>query len=204
MKKKGLLVVVSGPSGAGKGTICKNFMNNNQDMLISISSTTRNPRENEIDGINYCFVTKQEFENLMHADALLEYVHVFGNYYGTPKKWVLDCVEKGKNVLLEIEILGAMKVKEKYPEAILVFVLPPSLKELKNRITARGTETVEQIENRMSRAMQEIKTIDKYDYFIVNDNLERAVEDLESIISAENNKVKRYSQVIVIIYEEEL
>ena len=134
MKKKGLLVVVSGPSGAGKGTICKNFMNNNQDMLISISSTTRNPRENEIDGINYCFVTKQEFENLMHADALLEYVHVFGNYYGTPKKWVLDCVEKGKNVLLEIEILGAMKVKEKYPEAILVFVLPPSLKELKNRI----------------------------------------------------------------------
>ncbi len=204
MKKKGLLVVVSGPSGAGKGTICKNFMNNNQDMLISISSTTRNPRENEIDGINYCFVTKQEFENLMHADALLEYVHVFGNYYGTPKKWVLDCVEKGKNVLLEIEILGAMKVKEKYPEAILVFVLPPSLKELKNRITARGTETVEQIENRMSRAMQEIKTIDKYDYFIVNDNLERAVEDLESIISAENNKVKRYSQEIVNIYEEEL
>ena len=204
MKKKGLLVVVSGPSGAGKGTICKNFMNNNQDMLISISSTTRNPRENEIDGINYCFVTKQEFENLMHADALLEYVHVFGNYYGTPKKWVLDCVEKGKNVLLEIEILGAMKVKEKYPEAILVFVLPPSLKELKNRITARGTETVEQIENRMSRAMQEIKTIDKYDYFIVKDNLERAVEDLESIISAENNKVKRYSQEIVNIYEEEL
>ena len=204
MKKKGLLVVVSGPSGAGKGTICKNFMNNNQDMLISISSTTRNPRENEIDGINYCFVTKQEFENLMHADALLEYVHVFGNYYGTPKKWVLDCVEKGKNVLLEIEILGAMKVKEKYPEAILVFVLPPSLKELKNRITARGTETVEQIENRMSRAMQEIKTIDKYDYFIVNDNLERAVEDLESIISAENNKVKRYSQETVNIYEEEL
>ena len=134
----------------------------------------------------------------------MEYVHVFGNYYGTPKKWVLECIEKGKDVLLEIEIVGAMKVKEKYPDAILVFVLPPSLKELKNRIITRGTETIEQIENRMARAMQEIKTIEKYDYFIFNDNLTRAVDDLEAIISAEKNKVNRYSQEIVKIYEEEL
>ncbi len=204
MKRKGLLVVVSGPSGAGKGSICKKFMENNHDMLISISSTTRNPRENEVDGINYCFITKQQFENLICTDALLEYVHVFENYYGTPKKWVLECIEKGKDVLLEIEIVGAMKVKEKYPEAILVFVLPPSLKELKSRIIARGTETIEQIENRMARAMQEIKTIEKYDYFIINDDLTRAVEDLQSIISAEKNKVKPYSQKIVSIYEEEL
>ncbi len=204
MKKKGLLVVVSGPSGAGKGTICKNFMELNKQMLLSISSTTRNPRENEIDGVNYNFITKQDFEDLIGTDSLLEYVHVFGNYYGTPKKWVLECIEKGKDVLLEIEIVGAMKVKEKYPDAILVFVLPPSLKELKNRIVTRGTETIEQIENRMARAMQEIKTIEKYDYFIFNDNLTRAVDDLEAIISAEKNKVKRYSQEIVKIYEEEL
>lgn len=204
MKKKGLLVVVSGPSGAGKGTICKNFMELNKEMLLSISSTTRNPRENEIDGVNYNFITKQNFEDLIGTDSLLEYVHVFENYYGTPKKWVLECIEKGKDVLLEIEIVGAMKVKEKYPDAILVFVLPPSLKELKNRIVTRGTETIEQIENRMARAMQEIKTIEKYDYFIFNDNLTRAVDDLEAIISAEKNKVKRYSQEIVKIYEEEL
>ncbi|WP_417201945.1 guanylate kinase [Acetoanaerobium sticklandii] len=204
MKKKGLLVVVSGPSGAGKGTICKNFMELNKQMLLSISSTTRNPRENEIDGVNYNFITKQDFEDLIGTDSLLEYVHVFGNYYGTPKKWVLECIEKGKDVLLEIEIVGAMKVKEKYPDAILVFVLPPSLKELKNRIITRGTETIEQIENRMARAMQEIKTIEKYDYFIFNDNLTRAVDDLEAIISAEKNKVNRYSQEIVKIYEEEL
>lgn len=204
MKKKGLLVVVSGPSGAGKGTICKNFMELNKEMLLSISSTTRNPRENEIDGVNYNFITKQDFEDLIGTDSLLEYVHVFGNYYGTPKKWVLECIEKGKDVFLEIEIVGAMKVKEKYPDAILVFVLPPSLKELKNRIITRGTETIEQIENRMARAMQEIKTIEKYDYFIFNDNLTRAVDDLEAIISAEKNKVNRYSQEIVKIYEEEL
>lgn len=204
MNKKGLLVVVSGPSGAGKGTICKNFMELNKEMLLSISSTTRNPRENEIDGVNYNFITKQDFEDLIGTDSLLEYVHVFGNYYGTPKKWVLECIEKGKDVLLEIEIVGAMKVKEKYPDAILVFVLPPSLKELKNRIITRGTETIEQIENRMARAMQEIKTIEKYDYFIFNDNLTRAVDDLEAIISAEKNKVNRYSQEIVKIYEEEL
>ena len=204
MKKKGLLVVVSGPSGAGKGTICKNFMELNKEMLLSISSTTRNPRENEIDGVNYNFITKQDFEDLIGTDSLLEYVHVFGNYYGTPKKWVLECIEKGKDVLLEIEIVGAMKVKQKYPDAILVFVLPPSLKELKNRIVTRGTETIEQIENRMARAMQEIKTIEKYDYFIFNDNLTRAVDDLEAIISAEKNKVNRYSQEIVKIYEEEL
>lgn len=204
MKKKGLLVVVSGPSGAGKGTICKNFMELNKEMLLSISSTTRNPRENEIDGVNYNFITKQDFEDLIGTDSLLEYVHVFGNYYGTPKKWVLECIEKGKDVLLEIEIVGAMKVKEKYPDAILVFVLPPSLKELKNRIITRGTETIEQIENRMARAMKEIKTIEKYDYFIFNDNLTRAVDDLEAIISAEKNKVNRYSQEIVKIYEEEL
>ena len=173
-------------------------------MLIGIRRANRLTNKNEIDGVNYNFITKQDFEDLIGTDSLLEYVHVFGNYYGTPKKWVLECIEKGKDVLLEIEIVGAMKVKEKYPDAILVFVLPPSLKELKNRIITRGTETIEQIENRMARAMQEIKTIEKYDYFIFNDNLTRAVDDLEAIISAEKNKVNRYSQEIVKIYEEEL
>lgn len=204
MKKKGVLVVVSGPSGAGKGTICENFIETNREILLSISSTTRNPRENEVDGVSYNFITKQEFEDLIATDSLLEYVHVFGNYYGTPKKWVLDHIERGNDVLLEIEIVGAMKVKEKYPDAILVFVLPPSLKELKNRIVCRGTETIEQIENRMERAMQEIKTIEKYDYFIFNDNLSKSVEDLKAIISSEKNKVNRYDNEIIKMYEEEL
>lgn len=204
MNKKGLLIVVSGPSGAGKGTICKDFLDINTDVLMSVSSTTRLPRQNEVDGVNYNFIKRNEFEDLIAQDQLLEFVHVFDNYYGTPKKWVFDQMEKGRDVLLEIEIIGAMKVKEKYKDAILVFVLPPSIKELKNRIMARGTETDQQIDIRMSRAMQEIKTIEKYDYFILNDNVAKAVKDMEAIISAEKNAVSRYSQEIVRSYEEEI
>lgn len=204
MNKKGLLIVVSGPSGAGKGTICKDFLDINTDVLMSVSSTTRLPRQNEVDGVNYNFIKRNEFEDLIAQDQLLEFVHVFDNYYGTPKKWVFDQMEKGRDVLLEIEIIGAMKVKEKYKDAILVFVLPPSIKELKNRIMARGTETDQQIDIRMSRAMQEIKTIEKYDYFILNDNVAKAVKDMEAIISAEKNAVSRYSKEIVRSYEEEI
>lgn len=204
MNKKGLLIVVSGPSGAGKGTICKDFLDINTDVLMSVSSTTRLPRQNEVDGVNYNFIKRNEFEDLIAHDQLLEFVHVFDNYYGTPKKWVFDQMEKGRDVLLEIEIIGAMKVKEKYNDAILVFVLPPSIKELKNRIMARGTETDQQIDIRMSRAMQEIKTIEKYDYFILNDNVAKAVKDMEAIISAEKNAVSRYSKEIVRSYEEEI
>ena len=204
MNKKGLLIVVSGPSGAGIGTICKDFLDINTDVLMSVSSTTRLPRQNEVDGVNYNFIKRNEFEDLIAQDQLLEFVHVFDNYYGTPKKWVFDQMEKGRDVLLEIEIIGAMKVKEKYKDAILVFVLPPSIKELKNRIMARGTETDQQIDIRMSRAMQEIKTIEKYDYFILNDNVAKAVKDMEAIISAEKNAVSRYSKEIVRSYEEEI
>ncbi|MBP2026639.1 guanylate kinase [Acetoanaerobium pronyense] len=203
MKRKGLLIVVSGPSGAGKGTICKDFLELNKDVLISISTTTRKPREGEQEGISYHFTTKDHFESLVRENALLEYVHVFDNYYGTPKDWVLSRLEEGKDVLLEIEIVGAMKVKEKYSDAVLVFVLPPSIKELKNRIVNRGTENLDQIEKRMERALEEIRTIEKYDYFILNDNLAKAVNDLEAIVAAEKSKVSRYSMEIVKSYEEE-
>lgn len=204
MDKKGLLIVVSGPSGAGKGTICKDFLDINKDVLMSVSSTTRYPRQNEVNGVNYNFIKRDEFEDLIAKDQLLEFVHVFDNYYGTPKEWVFEQMEKGRDVLLEIEIIGAMKVKEKYKDAILVFVLPPSIKELKKRIMGRGTETDQQVDIRMSRAMQEIKTIEKYDYFILNDNVAKAVKDLEAIISAEKNAVSRYSKEIVRSYEEEI
>lgn len=203
MKKKGLLIVVSGPSGAGKGTICKEFMEKNKNVLLSVSSTTRLPRENEVDGESYHFITKEQFEKMIEKDELLEFVHVFGNYYGTGKKWVTERLQSGEDVLLEIEIVGAMKVKEKYPNALLVFILPPSLSELKYRIQSRGTETEEQIRGRLERAMEEIHHIKAYDYFIVNENVSEAVKELESIVLAEKDKVDRYLDELITQYENE-
>lgn len=203
MKKKGLLIVVSGPSGAGKGTICKKFMEKNKNVLLSVSSTTRLPRENEVDGESYHFITKEQFEKMIEKDELLEFVHVFGNYYGTGKKWVTERLQSGEDVLLEIEIVGAMKVKEKYPNALLVFILPPSLSELKYRIQSRGTETEEQIRGRLERAMEEIHHIKAYDYFIINENVSEAVKELESIVLAEKDKVDRYRDELITQYENE-
>lgn len=203
MKKKGLLIVVSGPSGAGKGTICKEFMEKNKNVLLSVSSTTRLPRENEVDGESYHFITKEQFEEMIEKDELLEFVHVFGNYYGTGKKWVTERLQSGEDVLLEIEIVGAMKVKEKYPNALLVFILPPSLSELKYRIQSRGTETEEQIRGRLERAMEEIHHIKAYDYFIINENVSEAVKELESIVLAEKDKVDRYRDELITQYENE-
>lgn len=203
MKKKGLLIVVSGPSGAGKGTICKEFMEKNKNVLLSVSSTTRLPRENEVDGESYHFITKEQFEKMIEKDELLEFVHVFGNYYGTGKKWVTERLQSGEDVLLEIEIVGAMKVKEKYPNALLVFILPPSLSELKYRIQSRGTETEEQIRGRLERAMEEIHHIKAYDYFIINENVSEAVKELESIVLAEKDKVDRYRDELITQYENE-
>lgn len=201
MDKKGLLIVVSGPSGAGKGTICKAFMKSNENVRLSVSSTTRLPRENEVDGVSYHFTTKERFEQMIDQDELLEYVHVFDNYYGTGKKWVIDRLCNGEDVLLEIEIVGAMKVKEKYPDALLIFILPPSLKELKHRIETRGTETREQIKGRLDRAMEEIHHMKAYDYFVINQDIEEAVRAMESIVLAEKYKVSRYQEEIISRYE---
>lgn len=197
MKRKGLLMVMSGPSGAGKGTLCKAFLERNDSVRLSVSSTTRQPREQEVDGVSYHFISKERFEEMIRQEELLEYVHVFDNYYGTGKKWVEDCLSRGEDVLLEIEIVGAKKIKEKYPQALLIFILPPSLQELKERIENRGTETQEQIEGRLQRAMEEIGEIGSYDYFVINDRIEEALDEMEAIITAEKNRVDRYQEEIV-------
>ncbi len=203
MERKGLLMVLSGPSGAGKGTICEHFMKKNTDVLLSVSSTTRQPREGEIPGVSYNYISKEEFEKGLSQDGFLEHVFVFDNYYGTPRDVVVENIEKGIDVLLEIEIVGAMQIKKKFPEAVLIFVLPPSIKELESRIYKRGTETVEQIKQRLGRAISEIKEISEYSYFIINQDVDESVEYMESIIKAEKSSVKRYNSELLRFYEEE-
>ncbi|SES65944.1 guanylate kinase [Natronincola peptidivorans] len=200
MIKKGLLIVVSGPSGAGKGTICKNLLELNPDIKISISATTRAPRKGEVEGVNYYFISNQDFEEMLQQDALLEYAKVYDNYYGTPKKYVLDNLEKGNDVLLEIDIVGALQVKDKFKDGVFVFILPPSLEELKNRIVGRGTESNVDIEKRYGCAIEEIEQVIKYDYAVINDDVDRATKDVEAIIKAEKCKVTRVHEDIKSIF----
>ncbi len=190
MKRRGLLLVVSGPSGAGKGTICKELLSRRGDEItVSVSATTRNPRAGEVEGVNYFFLEKEKFKTMIGEDEFLEHAQVYDNYYGTPKKFVMDELVAGRNVLLEIDIQGAMQVRDKYPEGVFVFVLPPSMKELKNRIIGRGSETAESLEKRFSSAFSEIDFIKKYDYYIINDKVEKATDTLISIIEAESHRV---------------
>ena len=203
MDRKGLLLVLSGPSGAGKGTICESFMQKCHDVKLSVSTTTREKRNGEVEGVSYNFITKDEFEHSRKNNGFLEHVHVFGNYYGTPRSVVEENINKGIDVLLEIEIVGAMQIKEKYPDAVLIFVLPPTICELEKRIVKRGTETKDQIKDRLSRALSEIRKINEYSYFIVNNDVEEAVSYMESIIKAEKSSVKRYSEQIINLYQEE-
>ena len=171
MSQKGLLTVVSGFSGAGKGTLMKALLAKYADRYaLSISATTRGPREGEQDGREYFFLKKEEFEQMIEEDALIEHAQYVGNYYGTPKKYVMEQREAGKDVLLEIEIQGALKVKEKFPDTLLIFVTPPSAKELESRLRGRGTETAEVIEKRLARAGEEAVYMDQYDYILVNDD----------------------------------
>lgn len=202
MNKKGLLIVLSGPSGSGKGTICKSFLEKNEKVGLSISATTRAPRDGEVDGTHYFFIDKPKFEEMIQKKELLEYVHVFDNYYGTPKKYVDDKIESGDDVILEIEIEGAKNIKTSYPDAVLIFVLPPTIEELRRRICSRGTETMEQIEKRLNRSIREISEIEQYSYFIVNDDLEYSVKELEAIVLAEKNRVSRYTKQIRELYQD--
>ena len=204
LNRKGLLLVVSGPSGAGKGTICKALLNKNDQIKLSVSATTRKPRNGEVHGVNYFFIEKEEFTKMIENGEFLEYAQIYDNFYGTPKAAIIECLEKGQDVILEIEMHGARQIKEVYPEGVFIFVLPPSLEELKSRIVGRGTETQEEIEKRFSCAFEEINQIVNYDYFIVNEDIEKSVSDVEAIICAEKNKVTRYKNNIIDKFKEEL
>lgn len=204
LNRKGLLLVVSGPSGAGKGTICKALLNKNDQIKLSVSATTRKPRNGEVHGVNYFFIEKEEFTKMIENGEFLEYAQIYDNFYGTPKAAIIECLEKGQDVILEIEMQGARQIKEVYPEGVFIFVLPPSLGELKSRIVGRGTETQEEIEKRFSCAFEEINQIVNYDYFIVNEDIEKSVSDVEAIICAEKNKVTRYKNNIIDKFKEEL
>ena len=195
MSDKGVLTVISGFSGAGKGTVVKQLLDK-YDYGLSISATTRSPREGEQDGREYFFKTKEEFEQMIAEHQLIEYARYVGNYYGTPKEYVVQQLEQGKDVILEIEIQGALKVKEKYPDTLLMFVTPPSAQVLKDRLVGRGTETAEVIDSRMKRAVEESQGVEKYDYLVINDDLERCAKEMHSIIQGEHDRVSRNADFI--------
>lgn len=196
MDQQGILLVVSGFSGAGKGTIVKALLERYHNYALSISATTRGPRIGEVDGREYFFKTKEEFEEMIRKNALIEYACYVGNYYGTPRAYVEEQLTSGKDVILEIEIQGAMKIREQFPDAVLLFVSPPSAEELKKRLAGRGTESEDVIANRLSRAAEEAVGIDAYDYFVINDVLEACVEQIHSIVQCEHTKVSRSLKLI--------
>ena len=193
MMNKGKLFVVSAPSGCGKGTILFEVLNKNKNLFYSVSATTRTPREGEIDGVNYYFLSKDEFKREIDNGGMLEYAQYCDNFYGTPKKKVVEKLEQGIDVILEIETNGAMQVKGVMPEAVLIFILPPSVLELRRRLNKRGTEEESVIEKRVKEAEDEIRRAFNYDYIIMNDELNKAIEDFEAVLKAskltkENNK----------------
>ena len=195
--RKGLLLVISGPAGVGKGTINLSLISRNSDIRMSVSATTRQPRPGEIDGVHYFFKTEEEFQKMIESGAFLEYMRVFNtHYYGTPKSFVEQELAEGRSVILEIDVQGARRVKAAYPDAVLIFIAPPSMSELKSRLIHRGTESSEAIDRRFETAYQEMKYIDRYDYVVVNDILDLAIARTEDIIVAERCKVTRNSELI--------
>ncbi|MCR5586963.1 MAG: guanylate kinase [Lachnospiraceae bacterium] len=193
--KKGTLVIISGFSGAGKGTVVNELIKKD-NFSLSISATTRAPREGDVDGVSYFFKTKEEFEKMIEEDALIEYASYVGNYYGTPKAYVLEQLDKGNNVILEIEMQGAMKIKEKFPDAITVFITPQSFNELERRLRKRGTETEDKIKDRLNRAKEECSFMGKYDYIVINEKLEKCVEDVYNIIYAQSFRKDKSLELI--------
>ncbi len=188
MNHQGILVVVSGFSGAGKGTLMKELLKRYDNYALSISATTRAPREGETDGKEYFFVTKEQFEKMRDEQKLIEYAQYVNNYYGTPKEYVEQKMAEGKDVILEIEIQGALKVKKRFPDALLLFVTPPSAEELRKRLIGRGTETLEVINARLARAAEEASGMEAYDYLLINDDLDRCVEEMHQLIQLQHRK----------------
>lgn len=189
MNKRNVLIVISGPSGVGKGTVAKKLVERNKNLALSVSCTTRSPREGEKNGRDYFFIDKDEFCSKIDCGGFLEYSEHFENYYGTPKSFVLEKL-KDRDVLLEIDVNGGLEIKKSYPEAVLIMLLPPDLNEIRNRLVKRNTETIEKIDLRMERVEYELDKKNQYDYSVVNDDLNEAIENIEKIINTEKNKIQ--------------
>ena len=202
MNRKGIIIVVSGFSGAGKGTLMKELTKKYDNYALSVSATTRDPRPGEVNGREYFFVSNEEFEKLIEENGLIEHAGYVDHYYGTPRKFVEDKLSQGIDVILEIEIQGALQIKEQYPDAVLLFVMPPSAAELEKRLRGRGTETEEVILQRLKRAREESVGIEKYDYLVINDDLEQCTERLHNIIEAAHSTPQRNLDFIDTIREE--
>lgn len=185
---KGKTFIISGPSGVGKSTVLKELFKDRDDLYFSVSATTRAPRPGEVDGVHYHFTDVDHFQRLISEDAFLEYAEYVGNFYGTPKKFVDEAMEQGKDVILDIEVQGALQVTSKRPEVVRIFIAPPSWKVLEERLTGRGTDSAEKVQKRLVRAKVELQTANTYDYFVINDTVERAVRELNAIMLAEHCK----------------
>lgn len=204
-KKTGQIVVISSPSGGGKGSVIAGLLkNDNKTRWLSVSATSRKPRPGEVEGVNYYYLTEEEFKKKIDEDYFLEYTNYAGNYYGTPKEYIKEKLNKGIDVILEIEIEGAANIKKLIPEALFIFIMPPSLKELVRRLKNRGTETNEKIIERFHTAYKEINEVTKYNYVVVNDVLENAIDKVEAIIKAEKCRVDRIEEVFLDTKEEEI
>lgn len=199
-KERGLLIVLSGPSGVGKGTVCGALRKQDTDILYSVSATTRSPRQGEIDGVSYFFKKRDQFEEMLKNDQLLEWAEYAGNYYGTPVDYVEKTLNDGNDIILEIEVQGALKVRNKFPEGVFIFLMPPSFAELRNRIVNRGTETEDLINSRMTIARDEIEMMSKYDYVVENDKVNFAVDRIKAIVIAEHCRkdrlIEKYKQLV--------
>lgn len=204
IEEKGILFILSGPSGVGKGTVRKELFDRKTDLRYSISMTTREKRPGEVEGVDYFYKTNPEFEKLIAENKLLEYAKFVNNYYGTPKEYVEQTLAEGYDVFLEIEVQGALQVKKNFPEGVFIFLFPPSLEELKNRIVSRGTETEDLILNRLKEARNEIEMMDAYDYVVVNDDVEKAVEKIQAIIQSEHCKRERIAAQYKKLLEDEM